>query len=125
MYLTLSPLRIAKTKISKQETFYYGLLCKGFIRMFTTMRLETHRLNRLKIRIKCIHTYRVSVISNLRRIKGENESFNVTLASAKRFHLMANNSISLCQKTNNTKRCFSKNEHHQIRFCLVSARWKF
>lgn len=65
--------------------------------MFPTMRLETHRLDRLKIRIKCIHTYRVSIISNLRRIKGENGTSNVTLASAKRFHLMANHSISLCQ----------------------------
>lgn len=63
--------------------------------MFPTMRLETHRLDRLKIRIKCIQTYRVSIISNLRRIKGENETG--TLASAKRFHLMANHLISLCQ----------------------------
>ena len=65
--------------------------------MFPTMRLETHRLDRLKIRIKCIQTYRVSIISNLRRIKGENETFKVTLASAKRFHRMANHSISLRQ----------------------------
>ena len=65
--------------------------------MFPTMRLETHRLDRLKIRIECIQTYRVSIISNLRRIKGETETFDVTLASAKRFHLMANRSISLCQ----------------------------
>lgn len=65
--------------------------------MFPTMRLETHRLDRLKIRIKCIHTFCVFLISNLRRIKGENETLNVTLASAKRFHLMPDHSISLCQ----------------------------
>lgn len=92
--LNPSLLRIDKTKISKQETFYYG----GYIEVHLSSPLiETHRLDRLKVRIKCIHTYRVSIISNLRRIKGENETFDVTLASAKRFHRMANHSISLCQ----------------------------
>jgi len=94
MCLTLHFLELTKQKFQNRNFLLWRLYRGSF--EYSPL-IETHRLDRLKVRIKCIHTYRVSIISNLRRIKGENETFNVTLAPAKRFHLMANHSIGRCQ----------------------------